>query len=237
MKKLHFVIFAVNACIFLSACDSQKNSTNTSTNASINYGLCNKIKKDNEYTTAFSLYKEKKYQDSFEKMSKLAENGDMDAQLLVGSFYHRGYGTKIDLNLAEKWYLKSATQGCVVAQAALGRLYFVDEQTGSIKTTNVQAKQALFWLEKAANQNNTSAMTNLAMLYRSGLLGSADVTKEIFWLELAAKQGDSKAQYNLGRIFYTEKGFIDLEKSVFWLKKSANNGNVKAKALLQEINQ
>lgn len=49
----------------------------------------------------------KKILDNF----KMAEQGDAEAQYLVGAAYSRGFGVKQDYSEAVKWWLKAAEQG------------------------------------------------------------------------------------------------------------------------------
>ena len=52
-----------------------------------------------------------------------AENGDAQAQYVLGSRYRFGHGVSQDLTLAVQWYRKSADQGYAPAQSDLGVMY------------------------------------------------------------------------------------------------------------------
>ena len=53
---------------------------------------------------------------------KAAEQGQVDAQYNLGSFYRKGWGVPKDYAEAVKWYRKAAEQGDEDAKAALKRL-------------------------------------------------------------------------------------------------------------------
>src|SRR5256885_5484533 len=54
--------------------------------------------------------------------------------------------------------------------------------------------QAAHWLEKAAEQGNAAAQSNLGVLYANGQGVPASDEKAARWLERAAQQGDALAQ-------------------------------------------
>jgi TPR repeat protein len=56
--------------------------------------------------------------------TKAAEQGNADAQDLVGFSYYEGNGVEQDYTQATKWYTKSAQQGNANAQCRLGLCYY-----------------------------------------------------------------------------------------------------------------
>ncbi|MCB5248471.1 MAG: tetratricopeptide repeat protein, partial [Candidatus Cloacimonadales bacterium] len=75
-----------------------------------------------------------------------AENGDMEAQYILGLSYYRGEGVEKNSKQAVYWYEKAANLGDADAQYNLGSCYANGE--GVVKNY----KQAVYWYEKAANQ-------------------------------------------------------------------------------------
>ena len=59
--------------------------------------------------------------------TKAAEQGNAEAQYILGVFYATGEGVKKDLLRAGAWYLKSAEQGHAWAQCDLGFCYYEGE--------------------------------------------------------------------------------------------------------------
>ncbi|WP_423681310.1 tetratricopeptide repeat protein [Undibacterium sp. WLHG33] len=69
-----------------------------------------------ELSDAYKLYKNKEYKASAALFSKLADNGNAEAQEMMGELYWYGDGMAIDTNKAEQWFKKSAAQGNQKAQ-------------------------------------------------------------------------------------------------------------------------
>ena len=57
------------------------------------------------------------------KMIKAAEQGDAEAQFILGVYYYEGKGGVVDKEEAVKCFLKAAEQGYSEAQFALGMCY------------------------------------------------------------------------------------------------------------------
>jgi uncharacterized protein len=77
-----------------------------------------------------------------------AANGDADAQFTLGKNYEAGRsGLKKDYAEAARWYLKSAEQGNVYAQASLGILYHAGK---GVAQDNVRAEM---WFLIAADRS------------------------------------------------------------------------------------
>ena len=54
-------------------------------------------------------------------MQKAADQGLVDAQVVMGAFYDRGIGVEADRDMATKWYEKAAAQGHGTSLAILGK--------------------------------------------------------------------------------------------------------------------
>jgi TPR repeat protein len=70
------------------------------------------------------------YKGALEVWQPLAEKGDVNMQLLVGSIYDYGQGVPQDDTEAAKWYERAAKQGSAKGQYQLGALY---ARSGQIK--------------------------------------------------------------------------------------------------------
>jgi hypothetical protein len=79
----------------------------------------------------------------------LADQGDSDAQLLVGEIHERGIGTAADAATAAIWYRKAAEQGNIRAQINLGHLYEFGRGVPQ------DATAAWSWYRRAAGQSTT----------------------------------------------------------------------------------
>ena len=83
-----------------------------------------------------------------------AEQGNAEAQSLLGVMYNLGQGVPQDYNQAVKWHLKAAEQGDTVARLNLGVIY--DKGLGVPQ----DYAQAYLWLNLAATSGNKEAIRN-----------------------------------------------------------------------------
>jgi TPR repeat protein len=91
------------------------------------------------------------YTVALNKLSPLAQNGDIDAESKLGAMYANGKGGVKDLNKAFELISKAAAQGNAHAQYGLGVMY--DNGMGVAQDLD-KAKE---WYEKAAAQGNAKA--------------------------------------------------------------------------------
>jgi TPR repeat protein len=140
-----------------------------------------------------------------------AANGDPEAQYAVGWYYERGKSVHVNLNEAEKWWLKSATAGNPKAQSGLGQLAF----------NRNDLTEAEKWWRKSAEAGNTNAQCGLGHLtYKRKDLAEAEQ-----WWRKSAEAGNTTAQITLGTRAYKRK---DMNQAVSWWLKAASSGDVRA---------
>ena len=126
------------------------------------------------------LRKERRYEEAFFMIERLAEQGNKGAQFELGSMYENPtYNEPVqrDIVQAFKWYRLAAVQGNIKAQYALGRICF---------TQTHNYKEAFVWFEKAAKQKHPAAMVWLADMYNDGLGTEKNHRKSIYWHVCAA---------------------------------------------------
>ena len=92
---------------------------------------------------------------TFEDTKSMAENGNADAQLLLGCAYFSGEGMATNEIEAVKWWRKAADQNHAIAQRALGSCY----QEG--KGIKKDIALALKWFRRAAENNDAKSQVNL----------------------------------------------------------------------------
>lgn len=85
-----------------------------------------------------------------------------------------------------------ATAGNVIAQAKLGKMYYLGEGLPR------DFKEAEKWLHLAADQENAAALNNLGLMYLAGEGVDRDQTEGTRLVRMAADLGLAVAQYNLG---------------------------------------
>jgi len=132
----------------------------------------------------------------YEKLSKLAEQGNSEAQYHVGMMLNNGLGVNRDLPKAFEWFQKAAAAGDPLAAYKVGCFWggqfpdvvSIDEQK-SLEYELIAAKagydlaqhdvalwyykqkkfdEALRWLKLSAEQGSDSALFGLSSLYREG---------------------------------------------------------------------
>ena len=97
-------------------------------------------------------------QNLFESQIRMAKEGDVGAQTVLGEMYLRGYGVSKDYKEAVRWFRLAADQGDPFAQYHLGLIYL--DGTGVIQDYH----QAIKFLKMAADQGHASAKLSLEAL-------------------------------------------------------------------------
>ena len=153
----------------------------------------------------------------------LAEAGDPEAQLFLGSCYRQGKGVAPDAAQAFYWVRRAAEQGYAPAQLYLAECY--SEGFGTERDT----AQAAIWIQKAAEQGYAEGQSFLGYCYLEGFGVEQDAAQAVMWLQRAAEQGDSPAQFGLSVCFFNGIGVEkDDAKGVTYCKQAAEKGNIKA---------
>ncbi|WP_204966184.1 tetratricopeptide repeat protein [Megamonas hypermegale] len=165
----------------------------------------------------------KEYLNEYEKMMYSAEQGDSEAQYLLGIMYEKGNEIEQDYEEAVKWYKESAKQGNSEAQYKLGYMY----QFGD--GVRQDYEEAVRWYKESAEQGNSEAQNNLGEMYYYGYGVEEDYEEAIRWYRKAIEQGNSKAQYNLGHMYEWGDGVKeDYKEAIKWYRKAAEQGNIEA---------
>ena len=76
-----------------------------------------------DYQDGWDAYERQDYKTAYKLWLPLAEQGDADAQVLLGVMYDKGQGVPQDYKESIKWYRLSAEQGFASAQYNLGVMY------------------------------------------------------------------------------------------------------------------
>ena len=104
------------------------------------------------------------YQTTFKFLLPLAEQGNAEAQLMLGVMYARGIGVKQDDFEAVKWYRQAAEQGYANAQAILGFSYLLGQS--GVQVNKSLAKE---WFGKACDNGNQNGCEYYGKLNRGEL--------------------------------------------------------------------
>ncbi len=135
-----------------------------------------------------------------------AEQGDAEAQNLLGWMYEYGRGVAEDKVEAAKWFRKAAKQGYARAQHWLGLTYYKGDGVPR------DYEEAVKWFRKAAEQGEGCSISTrqsqhwLGQMYYKGDGVPRDYEEAAKWYRKLAEQGDAVAQYNLGQMYYFGDG-------------------------------
>lgn len=144
-------------------------------------------------------------------LEPLAEQGDADAQFLLG--YLHFTSAEVDPEWAKAWLQKAAAQDHPEACYELAN--WRDDDT--FKPPDTEAGWQL--LHKAAELGSSEAQYDLGAIYATGSEGfPIDAEKSRGYYTLAARQGNLDAQYNLGLMWLCgEGGPVDVGQGLYWL--------------------
>ena len=157
---------------------------------------------------------------STDELRQLANNGDANAQFVLGSRYYGGDRVPQDYKQAVYWWTKAANQGHAEAQCILGPCYYNGEGVAQ------DYKQAVYWYTKAANQGYASAQYYLGVCYYNGYGVAKDYKQAVYWYTKAANQGVAEAQCALGVCYYNGAGVAkDCRQALNWFKKAKAQEN------------
>ena len=192
---------------------------------------------------------EKLMKAGFNALKKKVDSGDMHYANSLGYAYEFGIGTSLNIKEAMKYYEMAAKQNNALGMTNLADLYIQENKLKKAKPLLVKAakkeygyaqyllamnffdlysennKEALFWLEKAANNDEPEALFQLGVYYSEG----NDLAKSIKYYQRAAELNHADAALELSYI-YDEGAIVeqDDDKALFFLKKSAELGNQEA---------
>lgn len=164
-----------------------------------------------------------------------AEQGDVDAMVMVGDCYNRGLHTEKDDQEAHRYYKMAADKGHVQANLMVA----IDLLNGI--GTSKDKKAGTKYLQIAADGGAAFGQYLLASMYKIGEIGLfGREQKAMKYFEMAAKQGDAKSQVELAdMIMLAKKSKYTLDDMFFWLVCAYLHGNQaeeESNAALQRIN-
>jgi hypothetical protein len=166
--------------------------------------------------------------------TRLAETGDIEAQLILGSMHDLGLGVPQDYKEAARWYRLAADQGNAKAQLKLGTMY--DIGLGVPRDYKERGK----WCRLAAEQGEAFAQLCLGEMYDHGKGTPQDFKEAAKWYRLAAEQGNVFAQEKLGWKYFLGEGVPqDDVLAHMWLNIAASNDSTPGRkiAIPQRIQQ
>lgn len=168
---------------------------------------------------------------SIEETIKLAEKGNLEAQLLLGYSYLYGEnGLKPDYQKAFEYYGKAALQNDATGLNNLGSLYY-----GGIGVKRNPAKAAILFA-KAADLGNAEAAVNIAFMMISGNGAKLDKAAAIDYFEQASTSENPTAKFMTGYAYYTGTlRPLNYVKAAPLIKAAADAGIDEAQLVLADI--
>lgn len=146
-----------------------------------------------------------------------AEQGDADAQSLLGALFYFGDGVAQDHGEALRWFRLAAAQGDAYSQSFLGNMY----RRGI--AVEVDLAQAADWYRMAAAAGRSWAQYSLARLLESGEGVSRNPVAARRLYLLAASKDLDFAQVSLGFWHFTEDGSPeDHREAAMWFRLAAD---------------
>ncbi len=134
---------------------------------------------------AAAAYQKQDYTTALRLLRPLADQGDADAQFLLGSMYDYGRGVPQDYAQAVKWYRLAADRGYASAQGMLGLMY---ENGRGVPKDDAQAVK---WFRLAADQGIAWAQYHLGGMYENGLGVPKDAVEAHKWFNLSAARASA----------------------------------------------
>ena len=189
---------------------------------------------------------EKLMKEGFNALKKKVDSGDMHYANSLGYAYEFGIGTSLSIKEAMKYYEMAAKQNNALGMTNLADLYIQENKLKKAKPLLVKAaekeygyaqyllamnffyykqennKEALYWLEKSASNDEPEALYQLGLYYAE----KADLAKAIKYYQRAAELNNAEAALELYYIYGEGFGVEqDEDKALFFLKKAAESGN------------
>ena len=186
---------------------------------------------------------EELYKAGFKALKEKVEQGDLHYSNVLGYAYRFGIGTKRDIEQAIKVFTPSAEQGNAMSLGHLGEIYFEQGKVEDSKKFTLKSaeknnskaqlnlsfidddtEKSLYWLNKAAENNEISAIMNLAYYYHD-----KDIKKAASYYQKAADLDDDQAVVELNYLYENGEGVEkNDEKAVELLDKAVGLENFEA---------
>lgn len=172
---------------------------------------------------------------------------------ILGTYYYYGFSVQRYIFKAIEWFIKASDLGYSDSQYMLGMIYETigheeSEKSNAKKYYELASKQdhpyalyaiginlleeekyreAIFYLEKAANQQYALAAYTLAMYYHEKEPKSP--LKAFEWFMVAAKQNHTEAEYYVGLYYQNAKGVPqNIEQAIHFYERAALKKNKNA---------
>lgn len=155
-----------------------------------------------------------------------ADAGDVDAMVMVGDCYNRGFHTNKDDVKAQSYYKMAADKGHVAAAFMVGLGYLFGTGVKKDKTN------AIKYIQDAADKGFANAQHMMGMMYQSGEVGAFFKKQNaVKYFKMAAQQGHAEAQFELGKIYlldWSHGNTRRFDDGLFWMVCAAMHTSIKS---------
>lgn len=112
------------------------------------------------------------------ELYRSVEDGDPEAQCLLGQLYYYGHNVHQDYDIAYEWFKKASDQGVAMAQFHISLMY----HTGNGLPKDDASAAA--WLSYAAELNDSKTNIVMDILEHDGYEAAAEYVKNAICVEL-----------------------------------------------------
>ncbi len=198
------------------------------------FGGSNQTKRAIDLLTyaALTNYVERFHRPFFDPANPEMNTASGEAAMMLGAIYRNGlYGTKVDMDVACRWYRRSAFVGHIAAYKTLGDIQYFGLGVPR------DPKAAFANYERAAKRHLASAQAALGDMLETGEEGiPADLPRAIAWYREALKHDDPDAAYALAVAHEKGRGVpLDREVAFGLYRKAALKGSVDARLAIGNL--
>ena len=178
---------------------------------------------------------EELYSAGFKALKEKVKQGDLHYSNVLGYAYRFGIGTEENIKQAIKVFTPSAEQGNAMSLGHLSELYLEQDKIEKAKPLMLKAaeknnskaqlnlsfidddtEKSLYWLNRAAENNEISAIMNLAYYYHD-----KDIKKAASYYQKAADLDDDQAVVELSYLYENGEGVEKNDKKAVELLEKA----------------
>lgn len=179
------------------------------------------------YGTLVGLSKE--LPDDVNKLTKMAQKGNVEAQLKLANIYYEGIGIEPNYDEAKYYYELAANKNAPLGFVGLGNCYL------NGLGVSEDAAEAASMFKKAADMGSIEGKAELGYCYYFGYGVEKNVDESLKLCSEAAAKGNAEGMYILGRAYYYGNGVEENDDEAFkYLYKAASEGFLEAYPLLAE---
>lgn len=171
----------------------------------------------------FWYFRQDDFQEAISYFAPAVEKGDQLSMKGIADSY---YNSK-DYKNALFWYNELAIQGDLQSQCQLSYMYTYG------LGTDINHKEARYWLKRSADGGYSQAQINLALFYSRGAIGLEQSDEKAFeWFKKAADQGHPDGLNNVG-VYYFNNGQYD--EARHWWEQAIQKGSKEAESNIKRL--